>query len=67
MKLKNSQVRIITSNDKEGLEVIRHDAPTSWQWLCKNCTPELKLQLAQLLKMVFTMILRGKSLLQAMI
>ena len=23
---KNSQVRIITSNDKEGLEVIRHDA-----------------------------------------
>ena len=45
---KDSKVRIITSKDKEGLDVIRHDAAHIMPWPYKNYILELKLQLDQL-------------------
>ena len=43
---KDSKVKIITSKDKEGLEVIRHAAHI-WQWPYKNYIQEHKLLLDQ--------------------
>ena len=63
---KDSKVRIITSKDKEGLEVIRHDAAHIWQWRFKNYFLALKLLLVRLLKMDFIMILQEKNLSLAM-
>ena len=48
---KDCTVKIITSKDKEGLDVLRHDAAhIQWLWRSKSFIQELKLQLVQLLK-----------------
>ena len=39
---KDSSVKIITSKDKDGLDVIRHDAAHIWQWPFKNYFQEPK-------------------------
>ena len=59
--LEDSNVKIITSKDQEGLEVLRHDAAHIMAMAVQEIFPEHKLQLDQLLKMVFTMILHEKS------
>ena len=30
---------IITEKDADGLEVLRHSAPTCWPWLCRTFSP----------------------------
>ena len=65
--IKDSKVRIITHKDKEGLEVIRHDAAHIMAMAVQNYFLALKLLLVRLLKMDFIMILQEKNLSLAMI
>ena len=39
---KDCLVKIFTSKDPEGLEVIRHDTAHIWLWLFKNYIQELR-------------------------
>ena len=64
---KNSKVRIITSKDKEGLEVIRHDAAHIMAMAVQELFQGTQVTIVRLLKMAFIMILLEKNLLQAMI
>ena len=57
---KDSKVRIITSKDKEGLEVIRHDA-AHIMGAVQELFPGTQVTIAPSLKMVFIMILQEKS------
>ena len=63
--LKDSKVRIITSKDKEGLEVIRHDAAHIMAMAVQELFQVRKLLLVLLLKMVFIMTSLEKNLSQA--
>ena len=64
---KDSSVRIITSEDKEGLEVIRHDAAHIMAMSVQELYPGTQVTIGPVIENGFTMILQEKSLLQAKI
>ena len=58
---KSVKVKIITSKDKEGLEVIRHDAAHALAMAVQELFPGTQVTIGQLLKMVFIMIFLEKN------
>ena len=58
---KNSEVKIITSQDKEGLEAIRHDTTHIMAMAVQELFPGTKIAIGPAIKMVFIMIFREKN------
>ena len=61
MKAKNSKVRIITSKDKEGLEVLRHDAAHIMAMSVQELFPGTQVTIGPVIENGFTTTLQEKS------
>ena len=64
---KDCKVKIITAKDKEGLEVIRHDAAHIMAMAVQELYPGTQVTIGPVMKMVFFMTLQEKNLLLMMI
>ena len=61
---KDSKVKIITPKDKEGLEVIRHDAAHILAMAVQELYPGTQVTIGPVIEMDFIMIFQEKNLLQ---